>query len=91
MGDHRITRDGMPEYSYTLVRAELARYDGMAARAFEHEADLWDAAGIITGPAVVDMGCGPGAFLAALAARSAPSGTVHGVDDADHAVAVPER
>lgn len=46
----------------------------MAARAFEHEASLWDMAGIITGAAVVDLGCGPGAFLAALASGTAPSG-----------------
>jgi tRNA A58 N-methylase Trm61 len=53
----------------------------MAARAVEHEADLWDTAGISTGAVVVDLGCGPGAFLAALAARAAPSGTVVGVDN----------
>jgi ubiquinone/menaquinone biosynthesis C-methylase UbiE len=78
---------GMPEYSFALDQAELARYDAMAARAVEHEAGLWDTAGIITGAAVVDLGCGPGAFLAALATRTAPSGTVVGVDAAGHAVA----
>jgi SAM-dependent methyltransferase len=77
----------MPEYSYALDQAELARYDAMAARAFEHEARLWDMAGIINGAAVVDLGCGPGAFLAALASRTVPLGTVVGVDDAGHAVA----
>ena len=64
----------MPEYSYSLDNAELARYDAMAARALAHEASLWDKAGIGSGAAVVDLGCGPGAFLAALAARIAPSG-----------------
>jgi SAM-dependent methyltransferase len=77
----------MPEYSYALDQAELARYNAMAARAFEREADLWDTAGIIRGAAVVDLGCGPGAFLAALATRTAPSGTVVGVDDDGQAVA----
>jgi SAM-dependent methyltransferase len=77
----------MPEYSYALDQAELARYDAMAARAFEHEARLWDMAGIINGAAVVDLGCGPGAFLAALASRTVALGTVVGVDDAGHAVA----
>jgi SAM-dependent methyltransferase len=77
----------MPEYSYALDQAELARYDAMAARALEHEADLWDTAGIITGAAVADLGCGPGAFLAALATRTAPSGTVVGVDAAGPAIA----
>ena len=66
----------MPEYSYSLDNAELARYDAMAARALAHEASLWDKAGIVSGAAVVDLGCGPGTFLAALAARIAPSGTV---------------
>jgi SAM-dependent methyltransferase len=78
---------GMAEYSYALDQAELTRYDAMAARAFEHEAGLWDAAGIIPGAAVVDLGCGPGAFLAALATRTAPSGPVVGVDAAGAAVA----
>jgi trans-aconitate methyltransferase len=44
-------------------------------------------AGSTAGAAVVDLRCGPGAFLAALGARTAPSGTVVGVDGADHAVA----
>ena len=77
----------MPEYSYSLDNAELARYDAMAARALAHEASLWDKAGIVSGAAVVDLGCGPGAFLAALAARIAPSGTVVGVDESGYAVA----
>jgi SAM-dependent methyltransferase len=77
----------MTEYSFALDQAELARYDAMAARALEHEAGLWQMAGICAGAAVVDLGCGPGAFLAALAARTAPSGTVAGVDDSPHAVA----
>src|SRR5690349_13254587 len=77
----------MPEYSYSLGHAELARYDAMAARALEHESDLWEVAGIVGGATVVDLGCGPGAFLAALAARTAPSGAAVAVDGAGHAVA----
>jgi ubiquinone/menaquinone biosynthesis C-methylase UbiE len=77
----------MSDYSYVLDDAELARYDAMADRALEREAQLWDLAGIVPGAAVVDLGCGPGAFLAALAARTGPSGTVVGVDQADPAVA----
>jgi 2-polyprenyl-3-methyl-5-hydroxy-6-metoxy-1,4-benzoquinol methylase len=60
----------MAEYSFVLDDAELARYDAMAARAFAHEAGLWDLAGITAGAAVVDLGCGPGAFLASLAVRN---------------------
>jgi predicted methyltransferase len=81
----------MPQYSYALDHAELARYDAMAARAVEHEADLWDMAGILMGAAVVDLGCGPGAFLAAFAARTAPSGTVVGVDNAGTPSQPPKR
>jgi SAM-dependent methyltransferase len=77
----------MAEYSFALDQAELARYDAMAARALQHEAGLWDTAGITAGAAVADLGCGPGAFLAALAARTAPSGIVVGVDAAGAAVA----
>ena len=76
----------MSQYSFTLDPAELARYDAMAAHALNHEARLWDTAGITAGAAVVDLGCGPGAFLAALGARTARSGTVVGVDEAAAAV-----
>jgi hypothetical protein len=77
---------GMPEYSDTLDHAERTRCDAMAARAVEQEADLWETAGIRTGAAVVELGCGPGAFLAVLATRTAPSGTVVGIGDARPAV-----
>jgi 2-polyprenyl-3-methyl-5-hydroxy-6-metoxy-1,4-benzoquinol methylase len=77
----------MPEYSYILNEAELARYRSMATRALQHERVAWDQAGITAGASVVDLGCGPGAFLAALAERTAPNGVLVGVDGDAQAVA----
>jgi SAM-dependent methyltransferase len=75
----------MTEYTYRLSDAELARYRAMAAHALARERDLWTAAGIVPGARIVDLGCGPGAFLAALAERAGPHGRVVGVDDAAEA------
>ena len=76
----------MTEYTYQLSDAELARYRAMAAHALAREETLWTAAGIVPDARVVDLGCGPGAFLAALAERVGPLGRVAGVDDAEEAV-----
>jgi SAM-dependent methyltransferase len=78
---------GMADYSFRLDEAEVARYKAMAARALEQEASLWDAAGIASDASVVDLGCGPGTFLPALAERTAPTGRVTGVDGSEDAVA----
>jgi SAM-dependent methyltransferase len=74
------------EYTFQLSDAELARYRAMAAHALAREETLWTAAGIVPGARVVDLGCGPGTFLADLAERVGPSGRVAGVDEADEAV-----
>jgi SAM-dependent methyltransferase len=71
----------MAEYTYTLDEADLRRYRSMAARAVASEGKLWDAAGITAGAAVLDLGCGPGAFLPELAERTGPAGRVVGVDE----------
>lgn len=76
----------MTEYTYQLSDAELARYRAMAAHALACEAELWTAAGILPGARVVDLGCGPGTFLADLAERVGSLGRVVGVDDAEEAV-----
>ncbi|MFY9931956.1 MAG: class I SAM-dependent methyltransferase [Streptosporangiaceae bacterium] len=76
----------MTEYTYQLSDAELARYRAMAAHALAREETLWTAAGIVPGARVVDLGCGPGAFLADLAERAGSPGRVTGVDDAEEAV-----
>lgn len=76
----------MTEYTYQLSDAELARYRAMAAHALAREGELWTAAGIVPGARVVDLGCGPGTFLADLAERVGSAGRVTGVDDAEEAV-----
>ncbi len=75
----------MTEYTYQLSDAELARYRAMAAHALAREETLWAAAGIGPGACVVDLGCGPGTFLADLAERVGSLGRVAGVDDAEAA------
>jgi 2-polyprenyl-3-methyl-5-hydroxy-6-metoxy-1,4-benzoquinol methylase len=76
----------MTEYTYQLSDAELARYRAMAGHALAREATSWTAAGIVPGARVVDLGCGPGTFLADLAARVGSTGRVTGVDDSEEAV-----
>jgi SAM-dependent methyltransferase len=77
----------MTAYSFRLDGSELQRYQALAARALDSEASFWDAGGIGPGARVVDLGCGPGTFLPALAARTAPNGRVTGIDRAADAVA----
>lgn len=79
----RLDHDGV---HVPLNDAELARYRAMAAHALAREEILWTAAGILPGARVVDLGCGPGTFLADLAERVGPLGRVEGVDDAEDAV-----
>ena len=76
----------MAEYAYLLSDSELARYQAMAAHALAREETLWTAAGTVPGACVVDLGCGPGTFLADLAERVGSLGRVAGVDDAEEAV-----
>lgn len=70
----------MGGYALRLSEEELARYRMMADAAEASEADVWQAAGIARGARVADVGCGPGAVLARLAARVGPEGSVVGVD-----------
>ncbi|PVZ13207.1 methyltransferase domain-containing protein [Actinomycetospora cinnamomea] len=80
-------RAAAPGYALRLAPDELARYRMMAERAREHEADLWARAGLRPGTRVVDVGCGPGAMLLALARCVGPEGVVAGVDADPEAVA----
>ncbi|MDQ3988589.1 MAG: methyltransferase domain-containing protein [Actinomycetota bacterium] len=74
----------MGQYSLRLSDDEVVRYQWMAQRARETEAELWRLAGIVAGADVVDVGCGPGAILVAMADVVGPGGSVTGVDsDAD--------
>lgn len=69
-----------PEYALKLSEAEIARYAFMAQSAARVERDLWDAAGVVEGAVVADVGCGPGAISMILAEQVGPSGRVFAVD-----------
>jgi len=69
-----------PEYALKLSEAELARYTLMAQSAARMEQDLWDAAGVVEGAVVADVGCGPGAISLVLAELVGPAGRVFAVD-----------
>lgn len=75
------------DYVLTLSDAEVARYQWMAERAHDGEAAHWAAAGIQPGATVADVGCGPGATSAVLAALVGPGGQVWAVDQDEQAVA----
>ncbi|HTK64489.1 MAG TPA: methyltransferase domain-containing protein [Pseudonocardia sp.] len=73
-------------YALKLNGDEVDRYRLMAQRARERESDLWALAGLRPGAAVADIGCGPGAMLAALAEVVGPTGSVVGIDADEEAV-----
>jgi SAM-dependent methyltransferase len=74
------------DYALQLSDTELVRYEMMAARASEHERDLWTAAGVREGAAVADIGCGPGAVSIALARQVGATGRVLALDGSPEAV-----
>lgn len=74
-------------YALRLSADEIERYRTMARRARAQEADLWERAGLRPGARVVDVGCGPGAMLLALAGCVGAGGAVAGVDADPEAVA----
>src|SRR4051794_6139121 len=67
-------------YALRLSDAEVGRYRHMAARAVELESDRWANAGVRPGARIADVGCGPGAVLAELAAIVGPAGEGVGVE-----------
>ena len=77
----------MSDYALVLSEEEVARYRMMAARARTDESDAWQAAGIVPGAHVADVGCGPGATLLELADVVGAAGSVVGVDSDPAAVA----
>lgn len=74
-------------YTLTLSEAEIGRYRSMAEHARESESDLWQLAGITSGAAIGDIGCGPGAMIPALSEQAGQSGRVVAVDGDPAAVA----
>jgi SAM-dependent methyltransferase len=79
------------DYALALSKEEAGRYRLMAEMAAAQEADDWAAAGITTGAAVADVGCGPGAVLAVLAEHVGLAGPAVGVDRDPGAVHLAER
>ena len=67
-------------YALRLSDAELDRYTEMARHARLQELDLWTEAGVVPGARVADIGCGPAAVLAELAAIVGPTGVAVGVE-----------
>lgn len=78
-------------YALSLSDAELSRYLFMAERARREEQEHWEAAGVVPGARVADIGCGPGAVLAVLAELVGPQGRADGVDADPAAVAAAEQ
>lgn len=76
----------MAEYLLDLSDAERTRYRLMAANARRIESQRWEQAGIVEGAMVADVGCGPGAMLAALARTVGPSGRADGIDNDPRAI-----
>lgn len=77
----------MPDYALRLSEAERMRYQLMAENALRQERDQWAAAGITAGATVADIGCGPGAISAVLAALVGDAGRVFAVDGDPEAAA----
>ena len=70
----------MTEYSLALSDSEIRRYTMMAERARLSEAQLWEAAGIVPGAVIADVGCGPAAMSLCMANVVGPSGRVIGIE-----------
>jgi FkbM family methyltransferase len=68
------------DYSLALSDSEIRRYTMMAERARSSEAQLWEAAGIVPGAVVADVGCGPAAMSLCMASVVGPSGRVIGIE-----------
>ena len=77
----------MADYALQLSDDEVARYRLMAEQARDQEAALWAQAGVAPGARIADVGCGPGAILAMLAAAVGAGGEVVGIDGDESAVA----
>ncbi len=70
----------MSEYTLAISEEEVARYRLMAEFAKSEENAQWEAAGIVPGAVVADVGCGPAATGVVMAETVAPTGRVIGVE-----------
>lgn len=67
-------------YTLSLSDDEIARYRSMAERARLQESGAWEAAGVLPGARVADVGCGAGLVLCELARAVGPGGEAVGVE-----------
>lgn len=81
----------MTDYSLAVNETEIRRYAIMAERAQANESHLWEAAGIVSGAVVADVGCGPAAVAVRMARVVGPSGRVIGVEPDPAALAAAQR
>ena len=81
-----MTTEPTEGYALRLSDAELTRYRMMAEVARAAEADLWELAGLRSGAAIADVGCGPGAMLPALVDAVGEQGSIVAIDGTEHAV-----
>lgn len=70
----------MTDYSLAVSQVEIRRYNMMAERAQQSEAQLWEKAGIVPGAVVADVGCGPAAVSVLMAQVVGPYGRVIGIE-----------
>lgn len=87
-----MTGSGQPAaYALQISEDEVDRYRFMAALAIQREAPLLERAGVVPGARVVDIGCGPAAFLVELARLVGADGEVVGVEPDAASRAIAER
>lgn len=77
----------MTDYTLAISDVEVARYRMMAASALHLEAAQLQAAGVVPGAVVADVGCGPAAMSVELAAQVGPSGRIIGIERDEQALA----
>lgn len=70
----------MSDYALTISDVEVERYRMMAEFAKAEESEAWAKAGIASGAAVADVGCGPAATSVVMAQTVGRSGRVIGVE-----------
>ncbi len=76
----------MGEYALAMSEEEVARYRMMAVTALHLEAEQLQAAGVVEGAVVADVGCGPAAMSLVLAGEVGPSGRVVAIERDEQAL-----
>jgi hypothetical protein len=82
---------GTTDHLLAVNETDIRRYTMMAERAQASESNLWEAAGIVSGAVVADVGCGPAAVAVRMAQVVGPGGRVSGVEPDPAALAATQR